>query len=119
MDVERYADKLINEALERGDLDPASGVGKPLPSMRQDPDWWVRAFLEREALPERHDELRRSVDQRVRAAIDAEELDTARTMLAGANADVTRWNDEAPDEYRLPVRSEIWLVSERAKRPAS
>ena len=117
MDVQRYADKLINEAIARGEMEPATGVGEPLPPMAQDPDWWVRAFLERETLPDRHDELRRSVLRRVDTAITAESLDEAREILAGANADVVRWNAEAPDQFHLEERSEIWLVTERAKRP--
>ena len=118
MDVQRYADKLINEAIARGEMEPATGVGEPLPPMSHDPDWWIRAFLERETLPDRREELDASIQRRVEAAILAESLDDARTILASANADAARWNAEAPEQFHLEEHSEIWLITERAKRPA-
>lgn len=118
MDVEGYADKLIREATERGEMDPA-GAGKPLEPLANDPGWWIKAFMERELLPDRYAELKDSIDRRIDRATHAEDLSTAREILAAANADARRWNAEAPESFAIPELSEIDLVTRRAQRPAS
>ena len=47
--VEGHADRLIREAIERGDFDDLKGTGKPIPGAgtRDDEMWWVRSWLER------------------------------------------------------------------------
>lgn len=118
MASERYADKLISEAIERGELEPQQGVGEPLGGLSNDPDWWIRAFMNREAMPERFAEMQASVHSRIGQAISASELTAAREMLAEVNADIARWNNQAEAPFRLDERSEVWLLSERARRPA-
>jgi DnaJ-like protein len=53
--AERYesaADRLIREAQERGEFDNLPGAGKPLRIRNpNDPDWWVKNWIEREDLP--------------------------------------------------------------------
>lgn len=52
MSTDRYespADKAIREAQERGEFDNLPGAGKPLKIRNpNDPDWWVRNWIERE-----------------------------------------------------------------------
>jgi hypothetical protein len=55
--VERWespVEKAIREAQERGEFDNLPGAGKPLanlgPPEYDDPDWWVKGFVEREGL---------------------------------------------------------------------
>jgi hypothetical protein len=51
---ESHIDRVINEAIERGEFEDLPGEGKPLPSagIRDDPDWWVRSWVERNSHPE-------------------------------------------------------------------
>ncbi|MGI9666345.1 MAG: DnaJ family domain-containing protein [Acidimicrobiia bacterium] len=117
MNVEGHADKLIRGATERGEMD-AAGAGQPLGALTNDPDWWIRAFLERELIPDRYEEMRASIDRRVASAVEQDTLDDARALLAQANADATRWNAEAPADFQIAEVSEIDLVTRRAQRPA-
>lgn len=119
MDSARYADWKISEAMARGELDPQEGVGEPLVGLTNDPDWWIRAFMERELLPERFAEIQASVLARTAAAVQADDLSTARGILAAVNADIRQWNDRADSPFHLEEHTELWLVTERARRPAS
>ncbi|GAA1903164.1 DUF1992 domain-containing protein [Lapillicoccus jejuensis] len=52
---ETWVERQIREAQERGEFDDLPGAGKPLtglgdPHSPHDPDWWVRAYAEREHL---------------------------------------------------------------------
>lgn len=49
--AERMSERLIREAIERGEFDDLPGAGKPL-DLRgaDDPDWWVKGLMEREGL---------------------------------------------------------------------
>lgn len=46
---EPVAERLIREAMERGEFDDLPGAGKPLPGTgsRYDELWWVRSWMER------------------------------------------------------------------------
>jgi hypothetical protein len=51
---ESWAERLIREAIERGEFDHLPGAGRPLDlgpiDGPADPDWWIRAKLRRENL---------------------------------------------------------------------
>jgi Domain of unknown function (DUF1992) len=49
---ESWAERQIREAIERGEFDNLPGAGKPLPGLngRDEEDWWVKGFLERERI---------------------------------------------------------------------
>jgi hypothetical protein len=51
---ETWIDRLIREATERGELEPREGVGETIPDLDRtyDPNWWVKAWVERENLKE-------------------------------------------------------------------
>ena len=53
MPYESWVDRQIREAIERGDFDNLPGQGKPIKGLngRDDENWWVKAYLEREQLP--------------------------------------------------------------------
>lgn len=117
MDSARYAEKMISEALARGELEPQEGVGKPLKALDNDPDWWIRAFFERERMPERFVEMQSWIQERTNRAVAAADLASARALLVSVNADVIRWNERVDAAFQLEERSEVWLVTERARRP--
>jgi Domain of unknown function (DUF1992) len=47
-----FADELVRQAMARGDFDDLPLTGKPIPGLtgRHDPDWWLKAFIEREQI---------------------------------------------------------------------
>lgn len=47
-----WIERLISEAIERGDIEPGKGVGEPIPDLDKayDPAWWVKDWIERERL---------------------------------------------------------------------
>lgn len=48
---ETWVERQIREAMERGEFDNLGGAGRPLHVHdADDPDWWVKRFLEREGL---------------------------------------------------------------------
>jgi hypothetical protein len=53
MPYESWVDRQIREAIERGEFTNLPGEGKPIRGLngRDDENWWVKAYLERERLP--------------------------------------------------------------------
>jgi hypothetical protein len=53
MPYESWVERQIREATERGEFDNLPGQGKPIKGLngREDENWWVKAYLEREQLP--------------------------------------------------------------------
>jgi hypothetical protein len=49
---ESWVERQIREAMERGEFDNLPGAGQPLPGLngRDEEDWWVKGFLEREKI---------------------------------------------------------------------
>lgn len=49
--TERAIERIIREAIERGEFDNLPGTGQPLDlSDADDPDWWVKRLIKRERL---------------------------------------------------------------------
>jgi Domain of unknown function (DUF1992) len=53
MPYENWVERQIREATERGEFDNLPGAGRPIPGLngREDENWWVKQYLEREKLP--------------------------------------------------------------------
>ena len=53
MRYESWVERQIREAIERGEFDNLPGQGRPIKGLngREDENWWVKAYLEREQLP--------------------------------------------------------------------
>jgi hypothetical protein len=53
MPYESWVDRQIREAIERGEFANLPGQGKAIKGLngRDDENWWVKAYLERERLP--------------------------------------------------------------------
>jgi hypothetical protein len=119
MDQERYADWLIERALEDGTLDIGASHGRPLPSMNRDPLWWVRGLLDRESMPERLAEAESLIDGLFDMAVKEPDLGAARDLLAKRNQAVVAWNADAPEELRLELIEETVLLTRRAEAPGT
>lgn len=115
MDQERYADWLIDKALEDGTLDTGVSHGKPLPTMNRDPLWWVRGLLDRESMPERLADAESLVNGLLDLAISQPDLGVARDLLAKRNQAVAAWNADAPEELWLELIEETDLLTRRAE----
>ena len=42
-----FVERIIEEAIARGDFDDLPGEGKPLPTGDDGPGWWIRSYVER------------------------------------------------------------------------
>ena len=140
---ESWAERQIREATERGEFDNLPGAGQPIPGLngRDEPDWWVRGFLEREKismpLPTSL-ALRREVANLPETLADVGDEATARQIVEDLNvriADSHRRNGRRPD-YRHrtrrrrgrhgsladksgPLRAAAWEPCRSAKRSRS
>jgi hypothetical protein len=117
VDTPRYAIDRIEEALEAGDLEPTRGVGEPIANLSRDPDWWVKAFLEREQYADRMADMVEWRASTIAAAVTADQLGDAREMLTRMNTTIARWNGKAPPDLAMEPVTEIWLVTQRAETP--
>ena len=115
-----FADELVRQAMARGEFDDLPLAGKPIPGIggRYDPDWWLKAFIEREqitgVLPEalqlrkddaelderldrEHDEheVRETLEEFNARVVDARRQlrggPPVVTPLRDVDAEVTRW----------------------------
>ena len=122
----QWVDVVIDQAIARGEFDDLPLAGKPIPGIaRHDPDWWLKALIEREqisgvlpeaiqlrkddaALAERLDALHTQDD--VRAAVEEfnARIVSARRQLMGGPPVVTPLRD---------VDREVREWAERRQQP--
>lgn len=93
---ERWIDRQIREAQERGDFDGLHGVGEPIPDLDRPYDalWWVRRKLREEKISHLPPtlQLRREVEV-ARAAVDrASSEREVRDIVAALNARIRHVN---------------------------
>ncbi|MCH7845368.1 MAG: DUF1992 domain-containing protein [Acidobacteria bacterium] len=50
--TEPWIERVIREAIERGQLEPNEGIGEPISDLDDtyDPNWWAKKWVEREQL---------------------------------------------------------------------
>ncbi len=131
-----WADEVVDRAIARGDFDHLALAGKPIPGLtRHDPDWWLKAYLEREHItgigPEvfllRRDgaELDRRIDEEhteagVRELVDEFNVRVlaARRQLRGGPPVVTSTRDPDAEVARWRARRQAAAaVDAPAARP--
>jgi hypothetical protein len=100
----------IRTAQERGEFDNLPGMGKPIPGRGQpyDESWWIKSFLEREALPTdlllpTPLLLRRRIEQVPAEVRDLPTEESVRAFVADLNAEIVAWL-RAPTGPRVVVR---------------
>jgi len=141
-DPARRADYLVRDAMARGEFDNLKYAGKPIPGLgsTHDPDWWIKALIQREHLTglgpkalllrvedaemdERLDGL--FTEQEVRAAVEdfnARVIDARRQLEGGppvvtktrdVDGEVRRWRERR--EQRAAASSERETVEEKPR----
>ncbi|GGO29365.1 DnaJ family domain-containing protein [Micromonospora parathelypteridis] len=118
----------IRGAAQRGEFDDLPGMGKPIPGRGApyDESWWIKSFLEREALPSdlllpTPLQLRRRVEQVPDEVRDLPTEQSVRDFVAQLNAQIVAWlrNPEGPRVAVRPVNADEvvrnWRVG-RARR---
>lgn len=132
---ESIVEQRIREAQDEGKFDGLRGAGQPLRLGRDDENWWLRSYLEREGIP--NDvllptplRLRREIDRLPATVRDMETEREVRDTVAALAARVAAWL-RYPDGPQVAVsmpraddvvarwRAERAERGERAAAPAS
>lgn len=119
----------IRSAQERGEFDNLPGMGKPIPgrNLPYDESWWIKSFLEREALPSElllptPLQLRRKVERVPDEVRDLPTEEAVRGYVADLNAEIIAWlrYPEGPRVVIRPVNADDVVRRWRAeRRPAA
>lgn len=107
-------EKQIANAIASGKLAATGGVGKPIANLDADPLWWAKSLLKRQKTSDGFGDARIAQESRLRSAIEAELLSDARRTLRDVNSFSAEWNAGSDAEHHLPIRSETWLLTQRA-----
>ena len=124
MPYESWVERQIREAMERGDFDNLPGAGKPLPGLngRDDEDWWVKGFLEREKIPmplPASLALRKEISDLPQTLAGVRDEDQVRRLVEDLNErirDSHRRKIDGPAVVLRPVDVEATVVEWRARR---
>ncbi len=121
---ETWADRLILEAMERGEFDGLGGAGRPLAlGDAGDPDWWVKRKLREEefvALPPAL-ELRRDRDRLLEAIENLPSEAAVRMALVALNGRILYANSHAipgPPSTLMTMDVEPQVARWRAADPS-
>ncbi|MEU5940924.1 DUF1992 domain-containing protein [Micromonospora sp. NPDC047548] len=115
----------IRTAQERGEFENLPGMGKPIPGrgLPYDESWWIKSFLEREALPSdlllpTPLQLRRKVEQAPDEVRDLPTEQSVRAFVADLNAQIVGWlrNPDGPRVVVRPVNADEIVDRWRAER---
>lgn len=100
----------IRAAQQRGEFDNLPGSGRPIPGRGEpyDESWWIRGFLQREAVPSdlllpTPLLLRRRVEQLPDDVRDLPTEQKVRAAVAEVNTEIVAWL-RAPHGPQVPVR---------------
>jgi hypothetical protein len=121
---ENWVERQIREATERGEFDNLPGQGQPIPGLtgRDDEDWWVKGFLEREKLPmplPTSLALRKEVADLQETLADVRDERVVRAIITDLNrriVDSHRRRVDGPPVVIKPVDVEQAVTEWRARR---
>ncbi|MEU8017874.1 DUF1992 domain-containing protein [Micromonospora parva] len=116
----------IQDAVQRGEFDDLPGMGKPIPGRGApyDEAWWIKSFMEREALPTdlllpTSLQLRRRVEQVPDEVRDLPTEQSVRDFVGQLNVQIVAWLRSPGDGPRVavrPVNTEDVISRWRAER---
>ncbi|MET7707822.1 DUF1992 domain-containing protein [Micromonospora sp. NPDC005413] len=115
----------IRGAVQRGEFDDLPGMGKPIPGQGApyDESWWIKSFLEREALPSdlllpTPLQLRRRIEQVPDEVRDLPTEQAVRDFVGQLNGQIVAWlrNPEGPRVVVRPVNADEVVRRWRAER---
>ncbi|MFG3706535.1 DUF1992 domain-containing protein [Micromonospora sp. NPDC047670] len=118
----------IRTAQERGEFDNLPGMGKPIPGRGQpyDESWWIKSFLEREALPTdlllpTPLLLRRRIEQVPAEVRDLPTEESVRAFVADLNTEIVAWlrTPTGPRVVVRPVNADDVVRRWRSERQAA
>lgn len=121
---ESWVERQIREATERGEFDNLPGAGRPLPGLngRDQEDWWVKSFLERERIPMPLPTtlaLRKEITELARTLSGVREEAEVRRIVEDLNErirDSHRRKVDGPAMVLRPVDVEATVAEWRSKR---
>ena len=124
MRYESWVERQIREAIERGEFDNLPGVGKPIKGLngRDDENWWVKAYLEREQLPlplPTSLALRKEVKALSETLADVDDEESAREIVRDLNrriAESHRIRMDGPPIVIGLVNEELAVADWRRRR---
>ncbi|MEU8183728.1 DUF1992 domain-containing protein [Micromonospora sp. NPDC049047] len=117
----------IRGAVQRGEFDDLPGMGKPIPGQGTpyDESWWIKSFLEREALPSdlllpTPLQLRRRIEQVPDEVRDLPTEQAVRDFVGQLNAQIVAWlrNPDGPGVAVRPVNADEVVRRWRAEHAA-
>ncbi|MGN9778898.1 DUF1992 domain-containing protein [Micromonospora sp. H33] len=115
----------IRAAQERGEFDNLPGAGRPIPGRDQpyDESWWIKSFLEREALPSdlllpTPLQLRRRIEQVPDEVRDLPTEEAVRGYVTALNRQIVAWlrTPTGPQVVVRPVNVDEVVRRWRAER---
>ena len=121
---ESWVERQIREATERGEFDNLPGAGQPIPGLdgRDDEDWWLKAFLEREQvsppLPTSL-ALRKEIAQLQETLADVPDEQSVREIVDDLNARIRDFHRRPPDGPPIvvaPVDVAVVVAAWRERR---
>lgn len=120
---ERWVDRLLREARERGEFDDLPGRGKPLPGIEGPHDdlWWVKDKLRREnvSIVPPTLKIRREIEEARERVAQADSESEVRGILAAINARIRHLNAHAtagPPSNVVPLNVEREVVRWRQQQ---
>jgi hypothetical protein len=124
MRYESWAERQVREAIDRGEFDNLPGAGKPIPGLtgRDDEDWWVKRFLEREQLEmplPTSLALRKEIINVQQTLADVRSEETVRAIVADLNErirDTHRRRVDGPPLVLQPVDTGAAVAEWRRNR---
>jgi hypothetical protein len=106
---ESWVERQVREAMERGEFDNLPGAGQPIPGLtgRDEENWWVKRFLEREQIPmplPTSLALRKEVAELRQVLAEVEDEESVRQIVAELNERIRDSHRRRVDGPPLVIR---------------
>ena len=113
------SDRIIREAMDRGEFDDLPGAGKPLPGAGRpyDPDWWIKSFLDRERSRDEQRAAYEQIEARLGALWRLGSEDAVRRAVSRLNVDISELDvgDHRLEPFDVESVVAAWKAVVRAR----